>query len=752
GIGRRTKKEKLQLDEIIRGVFSPFNFNGTWLSDSELLYTDFDGNLVLLNLDVQPLQAKIIVKNSVLQSNFVQKYSISPDRTYLLLVLDIKKLFRYTYYAKHKLHRIKDERLTALTPDPKRPNEDLQYASWGPRGTQLVFVHKQDIYYKRNATEKAIKIATSVEESVIYNGIPDWLYEEEILSSSNAIWWSPNGIKICYASFNDSEVDLMSFTTYGQYEDPNNLYPTIEQIRYPKPGRPNPTVKLWVYDISTGSTSQLIAPDEIKNTEHYFTTLNWLDDERVSVIWLKRVQNYSIVTICSPSNGWLCEKNFELTSKTDGWVEPYEAPVFTEDKKHYFLRIPSLQKSSGDYFKHIAKISVEGGSYEMITSGDFETTEILTYNPNFQILYYMSTLAGKPGERHIFGVNLTNKELKCLSCGDVNCLYNFAKFSEKAKYYVFGCMGPQVPKFELRNSRSNQFLVTLQSNELIKEKLAIKLLPRIKKFTVPLEGGFNASVELYIPPSLREDESTKYPLLIHVYGGPGSQQVNERFIISWGFYLSSRKNIIYGMIDGRGSGYKGDKLLHSLYRHLGTVEVEDQIAVTRYLSNELPFIDKSRIGIWGWSYGGYVTAMALASDNSVFSCGISVAPVSSWLYYDSAYTERFMGFPTSDDNYINYKKADVFRKTVNFKGKKFLLIHGTADDNVHMQQSMMLIKSLTRTGVLFQQQIYPDENHALLGVTQHLYHTMEAFLNDCFDLNALYDDVGLRKAKIPSRG
>ncbi|RWS30079.1 Inactive dipeptidyl peptidase 10-like protein [Leptotrombidium deliense] len=792
GIGKHVKKEKLLLDEIIQGVFSTRGFNGSWISDNELMYSDHKGNLVILNVDNEKQKPNILVKSSILQTHFAQKFSLSANRKYLLIVNEIKKAieevetiyllvmspFRYfvtlitrnTNYSEFATKLILFRAVSQLTTDPKIAFDDLQYASWGPKGTQLVFVHRQNIYYKPNATATAIKIASSSDETVIYNGIPDWLYEEEILSASNAIWWSPNGTRICFASFNDSQVDLMSLTVYGRYEDPTNLYPSIEQIHYPKPGRQNPSVKLWVYTVNDyrSSSVQLIPPNTIKDTDHYFTTVQWLNDDDISVYWLNRIQNYSVVTICSLSNSWNC--NFEMTSKTNGWVEPYEPPMFTEDKKYYFLRIPSFQKNKNDYFRHIAKISVKNsdGSFEMLTSGAFDTTEVLVFNPTTNTLYYISTLPSKSGERHLFSVDIRTKQVKCLSCVDEDCRFNTAKFSEKAKYFVFECLGPQIPKIELRRSEDNEFLskklmecfavMNLQSNYVVKEKLANKVLPTSRTLIVPLQGGFSsdymsdASVKLFIPPTLREDDTTKYPLLIHVYGGPGSQQVNERFTINWGFYLSSRKNIIYGMIDGRGSGYKGDKMLHSIYRKLGTFEVEDQITVTQYLSDTLEFVDKKRIAIWGWSYGGYVAALALANKNSLFSCGISVAPVTSWLYYDSAYTERYMGFPTVEDNFVNYQEADVLHKTSNLKEKKFLLIHGTADDNVHLQQSMMLIKSLTRTGVLFQQQIYPDENHALIGVTRHLYETMESFLNDCFDLDMIYDDVGLRRSRFAAKG
>lgn len=276
----------------------------------------------------------------------------------------------------------------------------------------------------------------------------------------------------------------------------------------------------------------------------------------------------------------------------------------------------------------------------------------------------------------------------------------------------------------------------------------------------------DATVRLLLPPGLRDEEVLKYPFLLNVYGGPGSQQVTERFRINWGHYLASRKGVVYGMVDGRGSGLQGDRRLHQVYRRLGTVEVEDQLRVARYLKNELPFISAEHTAIWGWSYGGYVAAMALANGGPgfsgnvtphsgagdegvappVFQCGISVAPVTSWLYYDSAYTERYMGLPS--DNMAGYERADLIRIASRIMGKKFFLVHGTADDNVHFQHSMMLAKELTKQGVMYRTQVYPDERHALSQVTPHLYEAMEEFLDDCFEgSDHAVEEVGLMQVK-----
>ncbi|XP_058799577.1 inactive dipeptidyl peptidase 10 isoform X3 [Phymastichus coffea] len=316
------------------------------------------------------------------------------------------------------------------------------------------------------------------------------------------------------------------------------------------------------------------------------------------------------------------------------------------------------------------------------------------------------------------------------------CQYYSAIFSPNLEYFILQCLGPGIPTVSLYKTELSmpRFMADFQKNIILKEKLDNLALPQIKTFPVQISGGYNAQVRLYLPPGLREDEITQYPLVVQAYGAPGSQLVNDIFKIDWNSYLASRKNVIVAQIDGRGSGGQGYKLLHEVYRRLGTVDVADQLEVTEYLRDSLHFIDKRRVAIWGWSYGGFVAAHALAhSDQDVFHCGISIAPIISWKLYDSAYAERYMGSSNVTDNYQGYAEADLVNKVDYLREKMFYLVHGTADDNVHFQQSMILARHLAKKGILFRQQVYPDVSHSLAGVKEHLYLSMAHFLDDCFN-------------------
>ncbi|XP_076344398.1 dipeptidyl peptidase 4-like isoform X2 [Tachypleus tridentatus] len=745
--GSRVKGPRLNLIEVLDGSLTPRKFNGTWMSEKEFIFRDSDGHLILYN--AESVNKTLLMSNTTFRLYDVHTYSLSADRKYVLFAYAIRKRFRYSYTAKYKYFDIRNYQTSPLLPSEEE--EELQYVSWGPTGNQLVYVRNNDIYYMAYVGDIPPKrITRNGVDKVIFNGIPDWVYEEEILGKRNPIWWSEDGTRLCFASFDDSGVSEVRYPWYGDYMEENNIYPNLVNIRYPKPGTENPIATLWIADVTFTSSipapRRVRPPKQIQEREHYFTQVTWIDRTRLAIIWLRRTQNFSVVSVCHERNGWACDTNLEETSKT-GWIDMYDPPIFTADKKYYFLRLPVMVEKFGS-FRHIAMISVNDKRKRFLTEGAYDVIQVMAHRPEARKVYYISTLKNKSGQRHLFSItDLTspNRSKECLTCniGD-RCLFNSATFSPGAKFYILECLGPGIPKFELRAVDGNKLLYLLDNNSAFQTLYQKRALPQVRTFHVPLESGFIANVRLLLTPGLRDDDVTQYPMVVYVDGAPGHQLVTERFEVHWGTYLASRKNFIYAMIDGRGSGNRGDQILHQIYKKLGSVEIEDQITVSRYLKNDLPFIDPDKIAIWGWSYGGYAAAMTLATDTNVFKCGISVAPVTCWRYYDSVYTERYMQSPSPDQNFLAYEKSSLVKKAANLKGKKFLLIHGSNDDKVHLQQSMILIKALTDAGVLFQTQIYPDEDHKLANVPLHFYQTMEAFFDQCFNIPRK-GDIGLQK-------
>lgn len=730
------------LEDVLCVRFSAAPANASWISDSELLYKDTLGQIIIFDVAKQN-------KTALLGSNFVVHYptlhlELSEDRKYLLISSNHSKLFRHTYLAQYEIINIeKKTKISLVNSEGLLDNKVLQLVVWAPTGNALVYVYHNNIYYRPSAEhEREYKLTTTGSFGSIYHGTPDWVYEEEVLASNKALWFAPDGKKLAYATFNDSLTRVMSIPYYGLPANLEFQYTRAVNVRYPKPGTPNPTVSLTVVQLEGTFTAFDIPPPKgLANSEPILTAVSWANDNEVSAIWMNRVQNEAAIVVCSTMD-FSCKNILEI-SEPKGWIDLFVPPKFSDNGDKMIIILPQEEDEKTDAFRHITLVdrNIVPPKITALTSGKFVVTEILAWDTTTRNIYYLANQEEDPGVSHLYSVsdNTDMKEQpKCLSCsaktrdGNEMCLYNKATFSKKNSYYILNCAGPDIPEASIY-TKDNKKVMVWESNEEIRKLLEHRTLPTVRHLQVEVPGGFKAQVQMWLPPNI--DKKQKYPLLINVYGGPDSFQVTKRFNIDWSTYLTVNRSIIYAAIDGRGSGLKGNKMLFAGYRRLGTVEIEDQLSVTKYLQDHFDFVDKNRTGIWGWSYGGYSTGMALATDQEgIFKCGIAVAPVTDWAYYDTIYTERYMGLPTVTDNLKGYIDSQLINKVDNFRNKMFFLVHGTLDDNVHYQQSMMLSKALEQKDILFRQQSYPDEEHGLSGVRPHLYHTLEDFLEECFNL------------------
>uniref|UniRef100_A0A8C2TW70 Fibroblast activation protein alpha n=1 Tax=Coturnix japonica TaxID=93934 RepID=A0A8C2TW70_COTJA len=615
------------------------------------------------------------------------------------------------------------KRIHALTLDDYL-NGNFQYKTYFPYWVSvffLAYVYQNNIYLKQSPREAPIKLTSDGKENEIFNGIPDWVYEEEMLATKYALWWSPSGKYLAYVQFNDSDIPVIEYSYFGEDQYPRKII-----IPYPKAGAKNPTVKVFIVDTTNTEAfgpKEVPVPAVIASSDHYFTWLTWVTDNRVGVQWLKRIQNFSVLAICDfneNSNTWDCpESQQHIEESQTGWAGGFfvSAPYFTSDGSSYYKIF-----SDKNGYKHIHYINGSVENAIQITSGEWEAIYIFRVT-NDAIFYSSNEFEGYPGRRNIYKISIGSKPIRklCITCSlrKERCQYYTARFSERSKYYALICYG----MYKLR---------ILEDNQELQSALQEILLPKeeINKLEV---DGITLWYKMLVPPQF--DRSKKYPLLIQVYGGPCSQNVKHTFSISWITYLASKEGIIVALVDGRGTAYQGDKILHAVYRRLGVYEVEDQIsAVKKFI--EMGFIDEKRIAIWGWSYGGYVSSLALGSGSGVFKCGIAVAPVSSWEYYASIYTERFMGLPVESDNLEHYKNSTVMARAKNFQNVEYLLIHGTADDNVHFQNSAQIAKALVNAQVDFQAMWYTDQNHGIPGLSsKHLYTHMTHFLKQCFSMS-----------------
>ncbi|KAF2361263.1 Dipeptidylpeptidase IV N-terminal domain, partial [Trinorchestia longiramus] len=645
--------------------------------------------------------------------------------------------------AKYHLNEVSSQHYTMLTPMPGvRRHPGLRLVEWSPVGSALVMVDEQfNIIYKADVGEPGqVYITEDGEPGTITNGVTDWLYEEEILHSRKALWFSPSGTQLLYVQFNDTLVDEVPITQYGT----SAKYPTLTMVRYPKPGGPIPSLTLWVVDLDTELHERhaIKPPEVLKDQEYYITAVTWVSQGSVSVVWMNRPQNTTFITICAEPQ-FYCEP-IHTEHSLHSWTDIYEAPIFAENGRSFLVRLPVRDGEHGN-FAHVNLYDVEMRRVTPMTHGPFVVTKILGWDELREYVYYIATEEDEPGNRHLYRIPFVFTPLlrqpECLSCSIGNgtgmCSFNDALLSPDFTYIVLECLGPGMPKTFLYTTMGNEAPILLDDYGQLQELVDRTAMPRVYNFRVELEtkDSVEARVQLYLPPGLRKDEIITYPMIVEVNGAPGSQSVDSRMKHDFGTYLASQKDTIYARIDGRGTGFAGDKLKHEVYHNLGVKEAEDQLAVLQYMKEELHFIDNSRIAMWGWHYGAFLTLMAMARDqDDIIKCGTAVAPIAKWEHYDSVYSERYMGSPhiLPGSNYKGYEAADVTKVVGNLKTKFLMLVHGTADHTVHYHHSMLLAKALTDEGILFRQMTYSDEGHKLWGVAEHFYRTLETFLADCF--------------------
>lgn len=511
--------------------------------------------------------------------------------------------------------------------------EQLQYCQWAPNSDKVAYVHKNNVHiHYVDESKPQVELTSDGIVGKVYNGIPDWVYEEEVLSAGSAIWWSPDGNKITIGFFDDTKVETFKYFLYGESENPSYQYPEEVDLKYPKPSTPNPVVSLKVYDLlNVNKEPQLItAPIDLVSPDHILQHVTWSDNENMVIFWLNRRQNLGTAQICSSKGD--C-KEVTKFSEPNGWIS-LGAPNCKPSFCHLTYWI-------GNWYQ-IWKLDLQTGKNVQESLGEKITVQKFYGTNDKGDIFYQATLPDKPHVNQVF------KNDECLSChlediDGIKCQMASATFSKTFDHYSLTCTGP-TPYYTKIFSFAKGEVKTWEDNALFRNEIyASRAFPNIKFLNVTLGDGSHGIAKLYLPPSLDFEKGTrKYPLIVMVYGGPNSVRVNSQFTVGWEAYLTTAREVIYAVIDGRGTGNKGKDLLFTVNNHLGTVEIQDQIGVTRSLIQNYKFIDETKTGIWGWSYGGYVTAMTMSKDdNHIFRCGVSVAPVTAWYYYGKIIIYKF---------------------------------------------------------------------------------------------------------------
>jgi len=761
-------KRRMTFNNFLSYKFYPDKFNGTWISDTEILFPDQFGGLSVNNVATSQIQT-VVSHNQFLKIRPVL-YQFSADRKYLLVKTSSQKVWRRSSFGSYGIIRMQRGRpastnIISLAPpnlagNDLELNQYLRYVTWAPEGNAIAYVdYNNNIHYRHSAESEDLQLTNSGKDSVVYNGIPDWVSEEEVFEDNKALWWSPDGSKLVYGVFNDTLVDIVNLPRYGNWHNkhtnrqgyPYLQYFMMDPFRYPKSGTTNPTVTLWYADVGPpGSqnpiTQQRLAPPpSMSNVEHHFTSISWRDDSTVAVIWMNRMQNLSTVAMCPLSDNVKCQEVFVLPIR-DGWVDYKLKVVFNKYKPSgQFLVI--LPAASMRYrYRQLFIIDTDGNSRTLLTKQEAEVTEIIEWTKDDQV-YYISTLPGDPGARHLFKLQIGEPSNTCLTCKHQEmiphlqhrtmCDFASVSMSKGGSYYMMECHGPGIPYSCLHHTETSSLLSVWTANYALENKYNEVDSATVQYLEIGVEGSDQkAQVMIYLPPGVEREPGKRWPMLVEVYGGPGFQKVDKQWQ-GYGYpaYVAGSLGVVYAVIDPRGSGFQGDAWRHSVYKKFGSVEVSDTISVTKHLQDNLDYIDASATAIWGWSYGGFLSLSALTKDTSgVFKCGASVAPVVKWELYDTIYTERYMSTP--QDNPEGYNSSTPLWGLENLRHKKYYLIHGTHDDNVHYQQSMLLSGALEEKDILFRQQSYPDQDHSISDYRRHLYHSLSNFFtDDCFNIN-----------------
>ncbi|MBN3307424.1 DPP10 peptidase, partial [Amia calva] len=647
------------------------------------------------------------------------------------------QIFRHSFSASYSIYNLHTGEVWELNP-PEVPDSVLQFASWGIQKQQLVYIFENNIYYKKEVQSSALRLTSSGKEGVVFNGIADWLYEEELLQSHVAHWWSPNGEKLAFLMINDSLVPSMVLPRFT-----GELYPKGRQYPYPKAGQVNPSVKLYVANLNGIQTVEMMPPDSFQNSDYYIAMVKWINNEMLSVRWLNRSQTTALLTVCETVNG-TCVKKHEMTS--DIWLDRQnEQPVFSGDGSKFFLTVPIKHGGRGS-FRHIAMFSDQVkihtmlyGSGKHLTSGNWEVTRIQAFDETQNVVclyvffvysYFLSTEKDST-QRQLYRVSAAEPfDHKCLTCDLLKgCTFYSVDFSPSMQHILLSCRGPDVPIITIHPiCNVNGKYHTLENNTVLKEARSCKKVLG-KEIRFVNINDYALPMQLTLPAGFAENNL--YPLLLIVDGAPGSQSVNDKFLMDWDSVLVSADDVIVARFDGRGCGFQGQMILQQVHRRLGKYEVEDQISAVQLLI-KLPYVDRSRIGVYGKAYGGFVTSLLLLSPDTYFKCGLAVAPVTNWTLYGSAFTERYLGFPLKDSR--TYQACSILKNVSGSTHHKFLIVHGTADSNVHFQHSAELVKHLAQSNVNYTLQIYPDEGHDFASTENryYLYRTVISFFRECF--------------------
>ncbi|AUC75207.1 S9 family peptidase [Olleya sp. Bg11-27] len=701
------QNKQITLDDIWSGTFRTEGLDVLHSMNNGQQYSvlNFDRTLGGTTIDIYDYKTLAKVNTLVSSADieaikYFTDYTFSADESQVLLATEEESIFRRSSLGIYYVYNTKTKQATLVSEDK------IQEPTFSPDGTKIAFGLNNNLYVKDLLSGKTTQFTFDGVKNKVINGITDWVYEEEF-AFVRAFDWNARSNKIAFIRFDETDVPEFSMDVYGK-----ELYQTQTVFKYPKAGENNAKVSLHVFDLESNKLSEVIVDKSYD--DFYIPRIKWTNDADVlSAQFMNRHQNELDLWMINTKKN----KTTLAVAETDNaYVDVTDNLTFLEDDSFIWT-------SEKDGYNHIYHYGKKGKLINQVTKGNWEVTSYYGYDAKSDQVFYQSVENGSIN-RDVYSIKLKGTQKRRLSKNEGT---NSADFSADFTYFINTFSSATTPYlYTLNDAKSGTVIKSIKDNSDLKALVANYTVSKKEFTTIKVNGN---DLNMWVIKPANFDANKQYPLFMYQYSGPGSQQVANKWNSAndYWYQMLAQQGYIVACVDGRGTGFKGADFKKVTQKELGKYEIEDQIEAAKVLGAK-SYIDSSRIGIWGWSYGGFMSSNALFKGNDVFKMAIAVAPVTSWRFYDSIYTERYMTTP--QENASGYDDNSPINHVDKLKGD-FLLIHGTGDDNVHVQNTMRMVEALIQANKQFEWMIYPDKNHGIYGgnTRLHLYTKMTNFIN-----------------------
>ncbi len=702
-------QQKITVEDIYSGAFRAKGMDELQSMKNTNQYTvlNYDAASRTMQIDLfdfatlKKVTTLIDTKNHTVLADGIDSYTFSPDEKSILIANNTNQIFRHSFTADYYLYDTTTKKVSKVF------DFQVQEPTFSPDGKKIAFARDNNLYVFDIDSKQITAITSDGKKNSVINGITDWVYEEEF-AFVRAFDWSKDSKKVAYIRFDESQVPEFSMSMFKK-----DLYPTVETFKYPKAGEKNSEVSLHIYDIASKGTQKV---NLSQYADFYIARMKWTNEANVlSAQVLNRHQDNLDLLFIDGNSG---ATKVALNEKDKAYIDVTDNLTFLKDNSFIWT-------SEKDGFNHIYLYDKTGKLKNQVTKGNWEVTNYYGFDEKNNTVFYQSVENGSIN-RDVYSINLNGKNKVRLSKSTGT---NAATFSPNFEYFITTFSSATQPTtYTLNEAKKGAQVQVIENNEALATKLKGYDLPAKEFFVLKTAKGNELNAWILKPKDF--DPNKKYPVFMYQYSGPGSQQVNNDWNGSddYWFQMLAQQGYIVACVDGRGTGFKGAAFKKATQKELGKYEVEDQIDAAKVIGN-YPYVDKNRIGIWGWSYGGFMASNCILKGADVFKMAIAVAPVTNWRFYDSIYTERYMQTP--QENATGYDENSPINHVNKLKGK-YLLIHGSGDDNVHVQNSMQMIEALIQANKQFDSQIYPDKNHGIYGgkTRIQLYTKMTNFIKE----------------------